>query len=105
MQLDKDELKKVVALATQNAWRRDTLTTVNSIVEYIVNEVNQYIVDQLNQNFADMQQDIDELFAAYAALYDKLKEQENGIKDGRVPQSKRGPKAKSGGQDDRISAG
>jgi hypothetical protein len=96
--LDKEALVNAVKLATQNAWRRDTLTTVNSIVEFIVNEAVNALVDQLNDKFALMQKDIDELYTISSMLDDELrtKEEVDGGKDGRLQKPKRGPKAQNG---------
>lgn len=91
-----DELNNAVVQATQDAWRRETNTTINSIVEFIIKESFVGLIAQLEEVFSNLQEDIDNLYDMVALNEPKPLE---GIKvhaneDGGVQEPKRNPKGR-----------
>lgn len=90
------ELSKQIKLICQNAWRVETNTTMNSMMEFIVRETSELLLDEIDMQksaLADALEQLDEVYALANTLKDELEELRNVSKNGGVQKSQRNTKA------------
>lgn len=103
MMFTEEELAKQIKIITQNAWRQETNTTINAIVEYIVRESLNIIaevlldhelrLEELEQQLEEQQQlNKSETLPGFRIVH---KEHIDG-KDGGLSQPKGHPKSTNG---------
>lgn len=94
--LSTEDLTKQVKLIAQNAWRQETNTTVNSIVEYVVREALLLLNEDFNTQINEMQTAV----IALAEQLESLSEQGliiNASTNGGVSQPQRDSQAQDKG--------
>jgi hypothetical protein len=83
--ISQEDLAKKIKLATQNAWRVETNTTVNTVCEYIVKEAVTELLASLEAEFALVYKHQDSLQASVDYITGEL----NASTDGGVSQPQR----------------
>ncbi len=53
--ISNEDLAKQLKLITQNAWRVESNTTVNTICEYIIREALQLVLESLQEDFIQLE--------------------------------------------------
>jgi hypothetical protein len=77
--ISQEDLAKKIKLATQNAWRVETNTTVNTVCEYIVKEAVTELLLSLEEEFKELR----------TYINNSLEEIQNASTDGGISQPQR----------------
>lgn len=84
-----EELDKKIKLFSQEAWRSEVNTTVNSMIEYVVKKTSDLLLDEVNEEIQELHYQLNKLKPPSEVV---VKENEYG-KDGRHENAKWGTKA------------
>lgn len=83
--ITKIELAKQLKIICQNAWKVETNTTMNSMMEFIVREASELLIDEidmLKSALTDALDQSDEVYALVNMLKDEIEELKNASSNG-----------------------
>ncbi len=101
--ISQEELAKHIKLITQNAWKVESNTTVNTICEYIIKESLLIVLSSLEEELALINKHIGTLYTSINHLSNTG--EEDASTDGSIPQPKRNTETQDKGGRGRPKAG